>query len=210
MDRSFPTRKNYEYELPTIYGSVILRFAQASSAETKNDYTQFSSLTDELFADRFITLLKSRTVGYAKKRYVPSYKLRKAIRQDIVIVFHEIAKLRYVWRQSIYADHAEVKPKDHRKRWLYNTDSYLAEKCRCQIDQVRYILTDEQIGFLLDDAQRDYYETFDEWKSVNDSIISSNGRTLTASELEQKQYMLDYKKRVEEYKKQREASEKTI
>jgi len=96
MDRSFPTRKNYEYELPTIYGSVILRFAQASSAETKNDYTQFSSLTDELFADRFITLLKSRTVGYAKKRYVPSYKLRKAIRQDIVIVFHEIAKLRYV------------------------------------------------------------------------------------------------------------------
>ena len=77
-------------------------------------------------------------------------------------MFADISALRYKKRESIYKDIPEVKHKDQRKRALFNTDVYLAEKAQCRIDEVRSILTDEQIGFMLDDAMRDYYETFDE------------------------------------------------
>lgn len=206
--RTYPSRKKYIYELPTIYGTVILEFLQATSSETLNEYKNMKDMDEKTFTKWYIKLLKSWVIWYKKPRYSPKYVIWMAIKEDLIKIFWEISELRYKKWDSIYKDYPEVKPEKHRKRALFNTDVFLAEKCNCRIDEVRSILTDEQIGFILDDANWDYYESFDQWKSTNDDILREKWWTLTAQEEELKQYMKDYEKRREEYKKQGLLSDK--
>lgn len=159
------------------------------------------TMSDSVFLKRYIPLLKSWTIWYEKKRYIPKILLRKAVYPDIMSIFKHISEYRYTQWQSIYRDHADAKPEKDRKRALHNIDSFLSEKCHCRIDEVRDILTDEQIGYLLDDNKRDFYETFDAGKWVNDQILVENNRTLSTQEEEILQYMKDYKERAKEYKK---------
>lgn len=202
MDRSFPTRKRYTYELPTIHWNIILQFGQATSNQTRNEYNNLNSMSIDLFTKRYMGILKWWCIWYEKKRYTPTFFLWKQVEKDIDKVFADIARLRYVIRGSIYHDYPEVKPeKGSRKRALHNIDSFLAEKCNCSIEDVRNILTDEQIWFMLDDNKRDYYETFPSWMSVNDTILNKNWWNLSQQDEEMLQYMRAYKERAKWYKK---------
>lgn len=201
--RTYPTRKRYIYELPTIHGTVVLQFPQATSNEALNEYKYLKDMSSSMFEKRYIKQLKKWTIWYKKKWFVPKIAIWIVIKQDIEHIFREISQLRYKLWEWLYKDLPEVKPEKHRKRALFNTDWFLAEKCNCRIDEVRDILTDEQIGFLLDDAHWDYYESFDKWKSVNDDILREKWWTLSQQEIELKEYMENYEKRAEEYKKQK-------
>lgn len=205
INRSYPQRKRLTYELPTILWSIILQFTQASSNETKNELSNFQDMDDFIFEKRYIKQLKQWTIWYKKhKRYYPKFLLRHLVKKDLLKVFSDISQHRYPRRKSIYDWQIEVNPDKARKRALYNTDSYLAEKCNCSIEEVRNILTDEQIGFILDNSKRDYYETFDAWKSINDDILRINNRQLSESEKEILENMKAYKEREKIYKQERE------
>ena len=201
--RTFPTRKRYLYELPTIYWTILLQFSQATSNESRNEYNNFSWMDAITFSKRYIKLLKSWCIWYNKKFYIPKALLRKCVLVDIDKIFADIAKLRYTIWNSIYSDQSEVKPEWYRPRALFNSDTYLAEKCNCSIEKVRDILTDEQIWFIIDDNRRDYYETFDKWKKLNDEIIKENDRYLSDQEKQVLEYIKEYNNRDEEYKKQK-------
>lgn len=60
--RTYPTRKKYIYELPTIHGAVVLQFLQATSNEAKNEYNNLKSMDDKMFVKWYINILKSRVI----------------------------------------------------------------------------------------------------------------------------------------------------
>lgn len=158
-----------------------------------------NSLSAELFATWYIKTLRSWVIWYKKPRYIPQILLWRCVYKDIQVVFADISKLRYTKRDSIYDWEQDVLPDKYRKRALFNTDSFLATKCNCWIQEVGDILTNEQIGFIMDDSKRDFYESFDKWKDINDDILISKWRNLTQQQAQVLEYMKAYKEREKEY-----------
>ena len=98
----------------------------------------------------------------------------------------EISSLIHKNRESKYSDEHEAKQKWSRKQLFQNSLFVLSDMTWIPTDKIYKRLTMEQIGWMMDKAKHDYYDTFEDGQAVNLSVKVKMGIS------EEQKDLLDY------------------
>lgn len=200
----FPKRKSYIYTIPTIKGDFVLKFKQATAEETLEYFELLETLSKWTLDQKIdsIKKLNSYYLSFIKEK--SDYKWRNIkkkqrlslVKRELSSYIDDILQLLHPTRKSIYFETQSPKIdwKKPRNSIFPNDRESIYKKTGIPVDKIYEKLTLEQIGWYIDKIVFEVYETFKEWKAINDKIMFNKVGWLTEEDKKDLEFIKSQKR----------------
>lgn len=191
----YPERRKYNFSIYTPKWDVVIKFDQATAQESYDYFALFDDLnsTDLLTQYEATKKIENYYIDFLKKstnlkwyQFKKKSKIRFVIKHIEEIQWLMSSKL-HLPRESIYnwTETPKVNGEKPRPVLFDSILETIYSKTGIPVDKINDILTLEQIGWYIDKSIFSAYETFDEWKKINDSLkVVKQSRGLSQQDLE--------------------------
>jgi len=190
----YPERKKYVYSIYTTKWELVIRFMQATASESKDYFKLIKDLYDDDVLVQYKTTkeISKYFVDFIKKSCeVKWYQYKKKSQIRYIIKHIDVIQEQLSWKLHIIRDSMYngsqmpiVEGEKPRPVLFENILEYIYSKTWILVDKINDILTFEQIWYYTDKSIFSSYETFKEWRAINDRLKIGKNKGLSKQDEE--------------------------
>ena len=187
MIYEYPERKIYNYVINTTKWPLNIRLRQATANDTKDFYTLIEEVGKwdrekiKELNDYYISLIKNwieRWKWWQIRKNIKKTQLRLLVKRELASYIQEVIQYTHQQRESVYknTETPKIDWKSPRGSMFTNEKEVIYEKTGIPTNKIYDELTMEQIWWYLDKIVFSTYESFEEWRKINDKLMRAKNK----------------------------------